>query len=245
MAIEHFEVELVDASMIAPNVKHLVFKKADGSKFEFVPGQFITFLFDHEDGKLRRRSYSVVTIPNQTDLIEIAISYVDGGIASENFFNMQKGQCFNVMGPAGRLILKENEVIDKLILVGTGTGIAPYRAMLPSLQTALTKNVKTVYILLGVQYQQDAIYAKDFRQYVKNTPNLHFIACLSREENALLEDEVKGYVQRYFEKLDLNPAHDVVYLCGNPNMIDDAFALLSEYGFDAKHVRREKYISSN
>ncbi|GGG01465.1 ferredoxin--NADP(+) reductase [Cysteiniphilum litorale] len=245
MAIEKFEAELVESKQIAPNVKHLTFKKADGSAFNFVPGQFITFLFDHEDGKVRRRSYSVASIPKDTDLIEIAISYVDGGIASEQLFNMGVGDKFNAMGPAGRLVLKDGEKIRKLILVGTGTGIAPYRAMLPTIEKALAEDVKEVHILLGVQYKADAIYAEDFRQYAKKINSLYFKACLSREQETLAIDEQKGYVQHVFDQLDLMPQEDVVYLCGNPNMIDDAFALLTESGFDAKRVRREKYISSN
>ena len=245
MAIERFEVQLVETKQIAPNVKHLVFNKADGGKFEFVPGQFITFLFDHEDGKVRRRSYSVASIPDQTNDIEIAISYVEGGIASQHLFNMQPGDKFNAMGPAGRLVLKEDEKIRKLVLVGTGTGIAPYRAMLPTLKTLLSTNIREVHVLLGVQYQVDEIYAEDFREYVNKLENLHFSVCLSRENRAVAKDEVKGYVQHCFGNLDLDSKQDVVYLCGNPNMIDDAFALLTEHGFDAKRVRREKYISSN
>ena len=245
MPIAKFEIELVSAHMIAPNVKHLILKKADNSEFNFIPGQFVTFLFDHADGKLRRRSYSVATIPGQTSHIEIAISYVDGGIATERLFNMKPGDKFNAMGPAGRLILKEDEAVRRLVLVGTGTGIAPYRAMLPQLKRLLATKINEVHILLGVQYQEDAIYAEDFRQSVSRIENIHFTSCLSREKSSLLNDETNGYVQHQFEQLDLNPETDVVYLCGNPNMINDAFALLTEQGFDPKRVRREKYISSN
>ncbi|MBK2125429.1 FAD-binding oxidoreductase [Fangia hongkongensis] len=245
MAIQRFEIELVSAKMIAPNVKHLVLKKADNSAFDFVAGQFITFLFDHEDGKVRRRSYSVATIKGESQYIEIAISYVDGGIATEHLFNMKPGDKFNAMGPAGRLVLKEDEKVRKLLLVGTGTGIAPYRAMLPELEKIAGNDAKEVHVLLGVQYQQDAIYAEDFRVYANKLEHLHFKACLSREENSLQADETKGYVQHQFDQLDLDPEQDVVYLCGNPNMIDQAFEALTTAGFNAKMVRREKYISSN
>ena len=241
MAIEKFGLELVESKNITSNVKHFAFKRDDGKKLNFIAGQFITFLFDHEDGKLRRRSYSVASIPSQTDHIEIAISYVKDGIASEHLFNMKAGDSFNAMGPAGRLILKD-ESIRKLILAGTGTGIAPYRAMLPELAT---KTDMEIHILLGVQYRQDALYAEDFRAYAKQYPHMHFTACLSRETENLANDEFNGYVQNQFEALNLDPQQDVVYLCGNPHMIDQSFEMLSNAGFDAKNVRREKYISSN
>jgi NAD(P)H-flavin reductase len=48
-----------------------------------------------------------------------------------------------------------------------------------------------------------------------------------------------------FGSLDLSPTTDVVYLCGNPNMIDEAFQLLVDAGFPIPQIRREKYISSH
>ena len=42
----------------------------------------------------------------------------------------------------------------------------------------------------------------------------------------------------------LDPVHDIAYLCGNPNMVDEAFALLKEAGLSVPHIRREKYVSS-
>ena len=245
MAIERFEIELISAKKITSNVCHLRFKKADGSDFSFIPGQFVTFLFDHESGKPKRRSYSISSIPGETAAIELAISYVEGGIASEALFNMKPGDTFNAMGPAGRLVLKAGEKIRKLVLAGTGTGIAPYRAMLPTLQRSVGVDIDEVHILLGVQYRQDVLYGEDFRRFVLKCNNIYFNSCLSRETTPLREDEVKGYVQHQFDDLALNPEYDIVYLCGNPNMIDYAFANLTGLGFDSKAVRREKYISSN
>jgi NAD(P)H-flavin reductase len=44
--------------------------------------------------------------------------------------------------------------------------------------------------------------------------------------------------------LALNPEGDKVYLCGNPAMIDEAFAYLTQNGFTTPHIVREKYISN-
>lgn len=245
MAIKAFDVELIEAKMITPNVKHLVFKPADNSQFEFIPGQFITFLFDSGEAKPKRRSYSVATIPSESDKIEIAISYVEGGIATKNLFGMNPGETYHVTGPAGRLVLRD-EPVKRLILVGTGTGIAPYRAMLDEITEKMTNDASLkVEIMLGVQYKKDALYADDFLRFSQNHPNLNFTSFLSRETEKLSDHEKKGYVQGGFDSLDLNPETDVVYLCGNPNMIDDAYEILKEKGFDIKNVRREKYISSN
>jgi ferredoxin-NADP reductase len=242
MALEKFELELISFKDITDNVRHFVFKRTDGKPLNFVAGQFITFLLTDEDDKLKRRSYSLGSLPTDNMLLEIAITYVKGGIASETFFNMKVGDTASAMGPAGRLILKDEQV-RKLILVGTGTGIVPYRAMFPELLEK-ADNIE-IHILLGVQYRKDALYQDDFIEFAKKHDNINFKLCLSRETQNLKEYEISGYVQHQFESLYLNPEEDIVYICGNPNMIDQSYEMLTKTGFGPKSVRREKYISSN
>ena len=244
MAVERFQLELTSSRMLTPYVRHLGLKRTDDNPLHFEPGQFITFLFDHEDGKVRRRSYSIATIPGSNNEIEIAVAYVADGIATEHLFHMQEGDCYNAMGPAGKLILK-NEPVSRLVLVGTGTGIAPYRAMLPQLAERIDNDNIEVVVLLGVQYRKDALYADDFLHYSRQYDNFHFIACYSQETTDLEPHEREGYVQTQFEKLGADPQEDIFYLCGNPNMIDDAYERLLEKGFGNRTIRREKYISSN
>ena len=41
-----------------------------------------------------------------------------------------------------------------------------------------------------------------------------------------------------------DPAGDIAYLCGNPNMVDACFDALKEHGLPIPQIRREKYVSS-
>ena len=50
-------------------------------------------------------------------------------------------------------------------------------------------------------------------------------------------------MQFIYPELHLNPEQDLVYLCGNPGMIDDSFSYLKEQGFAMQQIIREKYIS--
>lgn len=242
MAIEKFELELVSFKDITETVRHLVFNRTDGKPLNFIAGQFITFTFDGEDGKVKRRSYSLGSLPSNNMELEIAITFVKGGIASDAFYNMEIGDTTPAMGPAGRLILKDEEV-NKIVLVGTGTGIVPYKSMFPELLER-AENTE-IHILLGVQYRKDGLYSNDFVEFASKHSNINFKLCLSREIEDLKDYEISGYVQHQFEGLDLDPETDVVYICGNPNMIDQSYEMLTNAGFNTKSVRREKYISSN
>lgn len=240
MPLEQLELRLKSAKSLCPAIRHLEFERTDGKLLNFIPGQFITLLLKNEAGETKRRSYSISNAPGKP-VLTIAISYVKGGIASETLFNLKEGETVKGMGPAGRLVLPK-ESVKRYLLVGTGTGIAPYRAMLPE----IAKREETQFeIILGVQYRNGALYSEDFRAFCESHPNCNFHACLSRESTDFYPYERKGYVQSTFIDLNINPNEDVVYLCGNPNMIDDAFKMLTELGFTSDRVRREKYISSN
>ena len=47
---DHFQLRLVDSSMLAPTVRHLVFEREDGQPLAFQPGQFLQVHFHYDDG---------------------------------------------------------------------------------------------------------------------------------------------------------------------------------------------------
>lgn len=243
MTIKTFPVKLVWSKMLTPTVKHFAFMREGQDIFQYVPGQFISIHFEHE-GKALRRSYSVATIPGKSELIEFAISYVPGGPASELLMHLAEGDVVQVSGPYGRLVLRD-EPLQRLFLVATGTGVTPYRSMLAALEKRMAENpALKVILLLGVKYRQDQLYAEEFIQFSKEHPQFEFRIYFSRDElPSCLGHEYKGYVQHAFDAYVMNATTDIVYLCGNPHMIDDAFALLKELGFAIHQVRREKYVS--
>jgi ferredoxin-NADP reductase len=238
-----FPIILDDAYMLTPNVKHFVFHRMQEPVFDYAAGQFITIHFER-DGKILRRSYSIANVPALNNRIEFAAGYVERGPGSDLLFNLQPGDSVNITGPFGRLILRD-EMPKRYILVATSTGVTPYRAMLPALMQRMQSHPELeVVILLGVQKSEDILYKNEFLAFAAESPRFTFRAQLSREtlEN-LHSHEYAGYVQTAFPDLDLNPAQDHVYLCGNPCMIDEAFTYLKDQGFAMQHVIREKYIS--
>ena len=245
MQQNQFKIKLIGRTMITPSVLHLTFSRSDKLLLEFIPGQFITFLLPHQNGKIVRRSYSLASSPNQPHEIQIAVAPVHEGFATKILFNLKVGDELLCTGPVGRLILKEEESPSHYLLVATGTGIAPYRSMLPTIAQRLVqdKNLQ-VTLLLGVRYAKDSLYVEDFLSFAKQHNRFHFRTYLSKETILFQSYQYVGYVQSAFEQLNLNPSSDLVYLCGNPHMIDESVVLLQELGFDSKHIRREKYIST-
>lgn len=231
------------AEMVAPRVRHLAFEHDEGTPLSFIPGQFINIHFE-TDGKELKRSYSLATIPGKSDFIEFAAGHFPGGPATELLFSIAPGTKITTSGPFGRLTLRD-ETPGRYIFLATSTGVTPFLSMLPELAKRMQDSDLHVILLEGVQRREDLLYGEIFTTFAKEHPQFTFRAHYSREETDDLHDfEHKGYVQNAFDDLQLDPEKDIIYLCGNPSMVDDAFNQLKERGFDAKSVRREKYISN-
>ncbi len=224
----------------------MAFERADGHAFAFVPGQFVQVHFSYPDGKPAKRSYSVATIGDggPAERIEIAVSYVDGGAATALLANLQEGDTIDGSGPYGRFCLMEADANRRYLLVATGTGVTPYRSMLPQIEK-LTARGAEVALVYGARNEAELLYGDEFEAFAQENPHFHFYACFSRTPRSLPRPHDRnGHVQVALSELQPDAAHDIAYLCGNPNMVDEAFAQLKETGLPIPHIRREKYVSS-
>jgi ferredoxin-NADP reductase len=245
----HFPLRLASSRMLAPSVRHFVFLRDDGQPLDFIPGQFVQVHFHYPDGKPTKRSYSVATVhAGEIDTatpIEVAVSYVEGGAATALFEGLAEGDRIEASGPYGRFCLMPNDANRRYLLVGTGTGVTPYRAMLPELGRLIRERGIEVVLLFGARTPQELLYGDEFAAFADATPGFRFVPCFSREaRDAPRADDRRGYVQDALAEFTPDPEHDIAYLCGNPNMVDAAFEKLKEAGLPVPHIRREKYVSS-
>jgi ferredoxin-NADP reductase len=242
-------MRLVGSRMLAPSVRHLDFVRDDGQPLDFIPGQFIQVHFSYPDGTATKRSYSLATIHDHAlgpgESVQIAVSYVAGGAATTLFEGLQEGQPIEASGPYGRFCLGASDANRRYLLIGTGTGITPYRAMLPQLAEMMDKRGVEVVLLFGARTPAELIYGEDFYSFADKHPNFRFVPCFSRELPADPHPDVRrGYVQEALAEFAPSAEGDIAYLCGNPNMVDAAFEALKGYGLPVPHIRREKYVSS-
>lgn len=245
---DHFTLRLVDSFMLAPSVRHLVFERADGQPLAFQPGQFLQVHFHYEDGTATKRSYSVATVGDGSapvHRIEIAVSYVEGGAATKLLGNLQPGETIEASGPYGRFCLQPGDTHPRYLLLATGTGVTPYRAMLPQIRQLLATGDREVVLLYGARSEAELLYGEEFEAFAKENPGFTFHGCLSRQPRAEPRPHDRsGHVQTVLSELAPHADRDIAYLCGNPNMVDAAFSALKDYGLPVAQIRREKYISS-
>jgi ferredoxin-NADP reductase len=236
--------------MLAPSVAHLAFVRDDGQPLDFIPGQFVQVHFHYADGTATKRSYSLATIHDHTlgpgELVEIAVSYVAGGAATALFEGLEAGGRIDASGPYGRFCLMPADANRRYLLIGTGTGVTPYRAMLPQLEALIAQRGIEVVLLFGARTPAELLYGDEFRAFADKHPrNFRFVPCFSRELPGQPHADVRhGYVQQFLAEFAPDAATDIAYLCGNPNMVDACFDALKGAGLAVPQIRREKYVSS-
>lgn len=253
MAIVHFPLKLTGRRMVAPTVAHLTFVRDDGQPLDYIPGQFIQVHFQYADGTPARRSYSLATRHDHAmgpgDAVEIAVSYVPGGAATALFEGLPIGGHVQASGPFGRFCLMPRDANRRYLLIGTGTGITPYRAMLPQLAAQMAQRDLEVVLLQGARNPDELLYGDEFRAFAQAHPRFRYLPCFSRalpaDGTAHAHADVRhGYVQNALPGLAPDPQADIAYLCGNPDMVDACFEALKAAGLPIPQIRREKYVSN-
>ncbi len=236
-------IRLEHSYMISSNTRHLHFRLPEHS-FSYRPGEFVSLILHDEQGEFRR-SYSIASVhndPTSASDIELVASHVDNGRATRWLWQAAPGTELQFAGPHGQLTLPD-ALPKRLFLIATGTGVAPYRSMLRQIDAALSKGEHEIHVLFGARNRAEAIFIDDFRRLASHNPHFHFHFCLSRE-TANADDEFSGRVTQKLQTFNPDVATDVVFLCGNPAMVDEVYEGLKARGFGPKAVRREKYIFS-
>jgi ferredoxin-NADP reductase len=225
-----------------------------GEPFDFIPGQFVTLdLPIHEKPSKRWRSYSIASWPDGSPVLELVIVLVEGGAGTTYLFEkIQVGSELTLRGPQGTFILPDPLEKD-LFLICTGTGIAPFRAMVHNI---LNHNLPhpDIYLIFGCRRLGDALYKEEMEEMERKLPGFHYMPTFSRETPQNDQHLIRiGYVHAVYEEICRQKKQPLIpatgaevyqpsfYLCGWKNMIDDARKKITDLGFDRKSIHLELY----
>ena len=181
-------------------------------------GQYVEFIL--RDGA--RRSYSMANAPHNGPGVELHIRHMPGGKFTDHVFTaMKEKEILRVEGPFGSFYLREDSG-KPMILLASGTGFAPIKAVIEHMQHKGVARPATLY--WGGRRPAD-LYLDDWvRSKMAEMPNLKYVPVIS---NALPEDNWTGRTgfvhQAVIEDFpDLSGLQ--VYACGAPIVVDSARA---------------------
>jgi CDP-4-dehydro-6-deoxyglucose reductase len=220
---------------LSQDVLRVILRLPPNQVLDYHPGQYIDVI--GKDGL--RRSYSVANAPASDKSIELHIRQVPGGAMSRYWF---EDACVNDLlrlnGPLGTFFLRDVAGLD-LVLLATGTGIAPIKAMLEGLAAGpLERLPHSISVYWGGRVSQDLYWNPEEFGLA-----LRYVPVLSRCDSAWTG--ARGHVQQAV--LQSGPTLDqaVVYACGSLAMIEGARAQLVAAGLNGRRFYSDAFVSSS
>ena len=225
----------------------------DEASFDFKPGQFgVLGLLgrearvpeaDDEEPRAKpdqmiRRAYSIASSSVERRYIEFYVTLITSGQLTPRLFALPYGSRL-FLGPkaSGMFTLDRIPPGRAVLLIATGTGLAPYMSML---RTLLVNDTARPFVVLhGARYSWDLGYRGELESLARLRPNFTYIPSITRPDEDPHFRGHTGRIQTLLGKgivetlsgVPLDPALLDVFLCGNPEMIQTVKEILAPLGF--------------
>ena len=250
-------------------VQHITFDLSGGDPhLEYVEGQSIGIIPEGEDAKgkpHKLRLYSIASTRHGDNLGDHTVSlcvrqleYKNDageeikGVCSTYLCDIEPGTKVKITGPVGKEMLLPDDEDANVIMLATGTGIAPMRTYLRRMfePSEREKNGWTfqgkAWLFMGAPKTPNLLYDEDFERYEREYPdNFRYTKAISREQQntkggrMYIQDRVLEHADEIFSMIENPKTH--VYMCGLRGMepgIDEAMSAAAEAkGLDWSELR--------
>ncbi|WP_314269054.1 2Fe-2S iron-sulfur cluster-binding protein [Capnocytophaga sputigena] len=216
---------------LTPHIVEVVLRLPPKVDFQFLAGQYVDIIRNGH-----KRSYSISHSQYEGNQLKLFIRNYEGGLFSNYWFNEAKpNDLLRVEGPLGTFFYRHNEVCTDIVLLATGTGIAPIKAILEQLQASPELLVnKKIWLLWGGRKKEDL-----FWQPQTTLTNFTYIPVLTREDQW---QGAKGYVQEIALQQPIHWQKAQVYACGSELMIQSAQKLLTQQGLKEENFFSDAFV---
>ncbi len=198
----------------------------------FESGQFLQVGMQLPEKHLHR-PYSVAS--PHGDAVEFFIVRVENGELTPRLWEIREGDPIDISQKGtGGFVLSHTPAAKSIWLMATGTGLAPYIAMLR--EGKIWDRYERVFLVHGVRMQSDLAYTDEMTQMQeKNRGRFQWVPVISRQQ---VPNAISGRITQAIEDGQLEErmgeaitqADSVVMMCGNPLMLDDVESLLTARG---------------
>ena len=250
-------------------VQHITFDLSGGDpQLKYIEGQSIGIIPEGEDanGKPHKlRLYSIASTRHGDNLegntVSLCVRQLEYkneageqiyGVCSTYLCDIEPGTKVKITGPVGKEMLLPDDEEANVIMLATGTGIAPMRTYLRRMfepreqETNGWKFRGKAWLFMGAPKTANLLYDEDFLHYEKEYPdNFRYTKAISREQqNAkggrmYIQDRVLEHAEEIFAMIEDPKTH--VYMCGLRGMepgIDEAMtAAAAAKGLDWAELR--------
>lgn len=223
-----FVAELVERTPLSPRVVGLTFLAETPPMW--AAGQYMSLKL--KDGATHAFSLASPRSEQAPGRFEIAAVR---GTTAEALLALEVGSEVTVQGPSGSLVWQGE---GPALLVATGTGISPLRAIL--LDQLSRPQGAPLRLLFGCRDQVEELWGAEFLALAAAHARFRFLPVHSQPAHG--HAGLVGRVQAHLPGLvrELGPGLHA-YLCGHTPMVKDCTGLLVEHGVPVEHIHGESY----
>lgn len=196
-----------------------------------------------EPEKLIQRPYSIASATTQLKQLEFYISQVKSGQLTPRLFNLEPEDRLYVSDRiVGVFTLEDTPIGNDIVMIATGTGLAPYISFLRSY--VAERPDSNMVIIQGAAKQWDLGYYSELSFLEEFFPNFTYLpTCTEADETwngyeLWIEEMLEQNILTSEAGIEIDPEKTHFFLCGNPQMVENVTAWLKERGY-TKHTRRE------
>lgn len=217
------------------------FKTERAPEFRFENGHFTMVGLKLGD-RPALRAYSIASANYEDHLEFLSIKVPDGELTSRLQHVQVGDEILLGRKPVGSLVLTDLRPGRNLYLFATGTGLAPFMAIIRDPE-AYAK-FERVVLVHGVRRVSDLAYNEYLQQEILEDPYLgdeirekfRYFPTVTREEfrnQGRITDHLQaGSIEESLGLETLDPEHDRAMICGSMAMLEDISRLLNERGFE-------------
>lgn len=218
---------------IGPDVTHLRLRLPEEAGLVYHPGQYMNVQL----GDGRHRSFSMASKPDGNS-VDFHVRRIPGGYFTDRYLtSLCSGSPLEVELPLGNFRLHAEDY-RPLVMVATGTGLAPIKSMLESLMG--DDNCPPVSLYWGMRSEADLYLHEKIQTWADHLYEFQYVPVLSRASDSWTGR--RGYVQDAVLADLPDLSEHAVYLCGSPMMIADAKVAFLCCGASMDHIYADSFV---
>lgn len=207
--------------------------------FAYRAGQYLTVW----DSQQTARSYSLASVPDLERDLCLHVRQIEGGRMSAWLHDSVKiGDSLEIQGPAGECFYLAGQPKQDLLLVGTGTGLAP---LVGIARDALQQGHDgDIHLIHGAITTAGLYLHEQLLQMAREFSNFHYYASVLKLAQA--SEHIRlGNVIDVVQQVAPQPIDWKVYLCGDPELVNGLKKKVFLSGASMRNIYADPFLASH
>ena len=207
--------------------------------YEYNAGQYVTLWKNDNLG----RSYSLANLPEEDGNLTFHIRLITDGKFSGWVHNeLQVTDTLFVQGPAGDCFYTSGKPEQNLLLIGTGTGLAPlYGIIHDALQQGHTGEI---HLFHGALNPTGLYLTEELSQLAHKHSNVNYHPCVVNTENSGPTNIIEGDITKIALEVIPTPSSWKSFLCGNEDLVKQLKKKIFLAGSNMNDIYADPFIQS-